>query len=330
MHRHPLPLFVLALVLAPAVCLPVPAASGPALEIAGPAGTRSFSLAQLRKLPATEGLGGVKSSTGKITLPGRYRGVALRDLVAAAGGYDASKNVTIAAKDGYSITFSHDLVTQGAFTAYDPATGDTLATHAPLTAILAYEHDGRALDADEEGPLRVMVVGARGDQVTDGHWSIKWVTKLAIKPASEAWSVSLEGVRSEIMDRATFESGASPKCHGVTWKDERGRTWTGIPLWLLIGRVDDGLKHGARAFNDSLAAAGYRVEVVAADGATVTFDNSRLGRKSEVLVACLLDGAPLPGKAFPLRLAGPGLRDEERIGAITRIVVHVPTAAPPR
>ncbi len=175
-----------------------------------------------------------------------------------------------------------------------------------------------------------MVVSATGGQVTDGHWSIKWVTKLAIKPASEAWSLSLEGARSEILDRATFESGASPKCHGVTWKDGRGRVWSGIPLWLLVGRVDDGLKHGARAFSDSLAAAGYPVDVVAGDGATVTFDSSRLERNDELIVACLLDSAPLPGKSFPLRLAGPGLKDEERIGGIARIVLHAPgvTRAP--
>jgi DMSO/TMAO reductase YedYZ molybdopterin-dependent catalytic subunit len=330
MPRYPHPRFIPALALVLSVCLPALATSRPALELSGPGGARSFTLAQLRKLPVTEGFGGVKSSTGKVTLPGRYRGVALRDLVAAIGGYDASKNVTVAAKDGYSITFSHEQVMRGTFTAYDPGTGDTLSAHEPLTAIIAYEHEGRPLDLAEDGPLRVMVVSGRGEQVTDGHWSIKWATKLAIKPAGEAWSLSLQGTRSEVMDRATFESGASPKCHGATWKDERGRAWTGIPLWRLVGRVDDGLKHGARAFNDSLAAAGYTVDVIAGDGAAVSFDSARLERNDEIIVAGLLDGAPLPGKPFPLRLAGPGLKDEERIGGIARIVVHAPAATPPR
>ena len=313
-----------------AVTWPGPVTAAPALEIAGPGGVRAFSVAQLRKLPATIGQAGVKSSTGKVTLPARYKGVALRDLVAAVGGSDATKNLTVTAKDGYRITFSHDQVMKGVFTAYDPGTGDTLASHEPLTAILAYEHEGRPLVVAEDGPLRVMVVSATGGQVTDGHWSIKWVTKLAIKPASEAWSLSLEGARSEIMDRATFESGASPKCHGVTWKDAQGRVWSGIPLWLLVGRVDDGLKHGARAFNDSLAAAGYPVDVVAGDGATVSLDSFRLERNNEIIVACLLDGAPLPAKSFPLRLAGPGLKEEERIGGIARIVLHAPGATHPR
>jgi DMSO/TMAO reductase YedYZ molybdopterin-dependent catalytic subunit len=239
-------------------------------------------------------------------------------------------NLVASAKDGYSITFSHAQLTDGAFTAYDPGSGDTLAAPGPLTAILAYEHEGHRLDAAEDGPVRVMVVSATGGQVTDGHWSIKWVTKLAVQPAREAWSLDLEGARSEVMDRATFESGASPGCHGVTWKDAQGRSWTGLPLWLLVGRVDDGLKHGARAFNDSLARAGYVVDVVGGDGATVTLDSRRLARSSGILVAWRLDGVPLPAASFPLGLAGPELKDEERIGGIRRIVVHASGARTPR
>ena len=41
------------------------------------------------------------------------------------------------------------------------------------------------------------------------------------------------------MDKATFESGAAPGCHGTTWTDAQGHVWTGIPLWYLVGNVDD-------------------------------------------------------------------------------------------
>ena len=77
---------------------------------------------------------------------------------------------------------------------------------------------------------------------------------------------------------------------------------------------------------DLVAAAGCTVDVIAGDGAKVTLDSSRLERNDGLIVACLLDGAPLPGKSFPLRLTGPGLKDEERIGGIARIVVHAPGA----
>ena len=54
--------------------------------------------------------------------------------------------VTVSAKDGYSMTLSYDQVMNGAFTAYDPANGNELKTHDPLTAIIAYAKNGQPLD----------------------------------------------------------------------------------------------------------------------------------------------------------------------------------------
>ena len=93
---------------------------------------------------------------------------------------------------------------------------------------------------------------------------------MAVRAASRPWSLALEGARSEAMDQATFESGAAPGCHGVTWKDAQGRAWSGIPLWLLVGWVDDARRHGTGAFADDLAA-GYDVDLVGAGGARVSF-----------------------------------------------------------
>jgi len=299
------------------------------LEIAGPGGSGSLSLSALRKLPATEGLAGFKSSTGKISLPDRYRGVALKDLLKTLAGFDLAHDVRVVAKDGYSITLSHEQVMTGAFTAYDPATGDSLGSHDALTAILAWERDGKPLDPVQDGALRIAVVSTRGNQVTDGHWAVKWVTRLELTPVRREWTLRLEGAFSETMDRATFESGASPKCHGVTWKDAEGRAWTGIPLWLLVGRVDDGRRHDQGAFNDSLATAGYTVDVVARDGYKATFESARLRRSDAILVASLLDGEPLPERFFPLRLVGAGLEKREIVGGVEKIVVHVAEAAGP-
>ena len=306
--------------------LGTPRAGETALEVSGPGFSRTFTLADLRKLHATEGPAGAKTSTGKIITPRTYRGVALRNVVAACARFDSSMSVSVEARDGYRITLSYRQVVAGDFSVYDPSTGKQTDARAPLTAVLAYECDGAPLDPEQDGVLRLVVVSPRKDVVTDGHWSVKRVTKLSLEPVSEEWTLRLEGTLAEQVERGTFETCASPGCHGAAWKDDSGREWSGIPLWLLVGRVDDGLRHGARAFNDSLAAAGYTVDVVAGDGVTVTFDSARLGRNDQLIVACLLDGAPLPGKSFPLRLAGPGLKDEERIGGITRIVLHAPGA----
>ena len=309
---------------APPTATAVPAA--PALQITGPDGTKSLSLADLKALPVIEGQAGIKSSTGKITLPELYKGVSLKDLMTALGGFDASMGVNVVAKDGYGITFSYDQVMNGSFIAYDPSTGDELKSPDPLVAMLAYERKGQPLDEVQDGTLRLVIASAKNNQVTDGHWSVKWVTALEIKSLGEEWTLHLEGAITEEMDRATFESGASPNCHAGTWTDDKAQPWVGIPLWLLVGRVDDEVQHNGPAFNDALADAGYIVDVVASDGYMVSFDSARIKRNDSIIVANSVNGNPLPDKYYPLRLVGSDLQNNETAGMINKIVIHFKAA----
>jgi hypothetical protein len=309
---------------------PTPTPAPPVLEIVGVDGTvHSFTMDELKALPVTEGQAGIKSSTGKITLPVSFKGVALKDLVATLGGFDATMGLNLVANDGYAITFSYDQVTNGTFISYDPGTGDELKSPLPLTAVLAYEMDGKPLDTTKDGNLRLVIISDEPKQVTDGHWSVKWVTKLEVKSVGQSWELHLEGAINELMDRATFESGASPNCHGVTWTDDKAQEWVGIPLWLLVGRVDDDVKHEGPAFNDALVEVGYTVDVVASDGYTVSFDSTRISHNNNILVAHLVNGNPLPEKYFPLRLVGSDLQKNEMVGMIAKIIVHVPAAPIP-
>ncbi|MCX6053903.1 MAG: molybdopterin-dependent oxidoreductase [Chloroflexi bacterium] len=282
-----------------------------------------FTLQALQDLPTTEGQAGIKSSTGKISLPTLFKGVTLKDLVALDPKFDETMGVTLYAVDGYSITFSYDQIMNGNFVQYDPGTGDELKSPVAAVPMIAYEMDGKELDPQLDGYLRLMVASDEPKQVVDGHWSVKFINKVEVKPLSKDWSLHLEGAINELMDRATFESGSSPKCHGVTWTDESGQVWAGIPLWLLVGRVDDAVKHEGPAFNDAAADKGYQVDVVASDGYSVTFDIARIKRVDTILVAYLVDEVALPEKYFPLRLVGDGLAKNEMVGAIEKIVVHV-------
>jgi DMSO/TMAO reductase YedYZ molybdopterin-dependent catalytic subunit len=319
------------LVIGPALMLTfvpgVPRASERALEISGPGLSRAFGLADLRKLRSVEGPAGAKSSTGKIIAPRTYRGVALKDVLAACARFDSTMGVSVEARDGYGITLSYAQVMAGDFTAYDPSTGKKLAARAPLTAVLAYECEGATLDPEKEGALRLVIVSPRKDVVTDGHWWVKWVTKLKLEPASGDWALRLDGALAELVDRSTFESCASPGCHGTAWRDDAGREWSGLPLWLLVGRVDDAVSHGDRAFNDSLAHRGYVADVMARDGGKLSFASARLARSGGLVVAHRVDGEPLAAAAFPLRLVGPGLAAGDSLGGIERVLVHVPAAA---
>jgi hypothetical protein len=310
----------------PPTATPVPATptvAAPVLQITGPGGSKSLSLADIKALPATEGQAGIKSSTGKITLPELYKGVSLKDLMAALGGFDASTGVNVVAKDGYGITFSYDQVMNGTFIAYDPSTGDELKAHDPLTAIIAYERKGQPMDPVQDGTLRLAIVSSKNNQVTDGHWSVKWVTTLEVKSLGEEWTLHLEGAITEEMDRATFESGASPNCHAQTWTDDKAQPWMGIPLWLLVGRVDDEVQHNGPAFNDALADAGYTVHVVSSDGKIVEFDSARVKRNDNIIVAITVNGNPLPDQYYPLRLVGSDLKKDEMAGKIMKIVIHL-------
>jgi DMSO/TMAO reductase YedYZ molybdopterin-dependent catalytic subunit len=299
------------------------------LQIEAGAETLSFTMADLKALPATEGVAGMKSSTGQITLPMPFKGVAVQDLIEMVGDFNEDMGVTIEAKDGYGISYDYNQITEGNFVIYDPGTGDELkAFDETLVTILAYEQDGEPISAESDGPLRVVIVGQENNQVTDGHWAVKWASKLIVKELGQDWVLELSGATVERMDRATFESGAAPGCHGTTWIDEGSQEWLGIPLWLLVGRVDDEIRHEGPAYNDEEAEAGYQIDVVASDGYTVSFTSEEITRNDDIIVAYAVDGVPLPEKHFPLRLVGSGLDKSQMVGGIARVVISIPELDP--
>jgi N-dimethylarginine dimethylaminohydrolase len=92
--------------------------------------------------------------------------------------------------------------------------------------------------------------------------------------------------------------------HVYTWTDGDGDAWTGIPVWLLVGRVDDDNAHGDEAFNRELAATGYQVSFVASDGYHKELDSTLIAENNEIIVAYLLNGEALPEDKAPLRVVG--------------------------
>jgi len=302
------------------------------LDVIGESKSISYSMESLKALPAVEGQAGIKSSTGKITPPTLFKGVRLTDLVDQIGGMDASMGIEIEAEDGYIMTFSSDQIAKGTFIAYDPATGDEIKNPDPLTVILAYELNGQPLDEKTDGHLRLAIISEKNNQVTDGHWSIKWVRKVTLKPMAAEWTLDLQGAIQDTVDRGSFESCSASGCHGASWTDTKAQEWTGTPLWIMVGRVDDAFKHGSDAepYNRALADAGYTVEVVAADGYSVTFDSQRIKEDNTIIVANKVNGNMLAEGDSPLRLVGPGLTGKESIGAIAKIILHLNgTAAVP-
>ena len=294
----------------------------PVLELIGPDTTLSFTMADLKALPAREGMAGIKSSTGKITLPNKFKGVALEDLADQVGGLSKDMGVNIVAEDGYSISYSYDQIMNGTFIAYNPVSGDELKEHDPLKAIIAYEMNGQPLNVDMDGTLRLVIISEKDNQVTDGHWSIKWVNKVEVRPMIADWVLAVNGAIETEIDRASFESCVS--CHEATWTDDVGQVWKGIELWRLMGYADDAVKHEGWSYDVKLAKSGYDVRIVAADGFETTVWSDDADRNHDWIVAMLVDDAQLEEKNFPLKFVGAGLEKKQMVGGIALIELLLP------
>jgi len=300
------------------------AGSEAVLEVVGADGTKSYSLEELRSLPSTEGYGGLKSSTGRITAPVLIKGVLLEDLFAEVGGLPADAAVGIVAKDGYEMTMSTEQISSGDFITYDMVTGEEKTIAESLRVVVAYEYDGKPLDPESDGPLRLFAVSPKQNQVIDGHWTVKWVTKVQVKAIVQEWTLMLKGKLTEEMDRSTFESGSAEGCHGQEWTDAEGNKWIGIPLYLLVGRVDDDVAHEGPAYNRELAQAGYTVRITTADGQSIEVSSETMYYNKELIVAYKLNGEPLSEEYWPLRLVGEGIDATDMAGQITAIEALVP------
>ena len=282
----------------------------------------TISLEQIKKMPFLEDWGGRMRSTGAIQGPFKYKGVSFLELCNLVGGINPDTAIRVTARDGYSMTYSYRQVKESDFVTYDPVSKKEVP-HGKLQMILAYEEEGNAFTFKEGGPFRIVIFSAK-DQVTDGHWWIKWVEKIEIVPAPKEWTLHLKGVMEEDIDRGTFESGASVSCHGKKWVDSKGREWEGVPLWLLLGRIDDENQHSDGAFNDELVQKGYQIKIIASDGYSRTFPVSAIARKNNILVAYKLNGQCLPEKYWPLRIVGEGLEGEDKVGKVTEIEIIFP------
>ena len=139
--------------------------------------------------------------------------------------------------------------------------------------------------------------------------------------APAEWTLALNGAITEVMNQSTFEGGVA--CHNVSWTDSKDRTWTGMPLWKLVGWVDDSNKHD---FNDTLADAGYNVTVIAGDGYSKTFNSTFVKRNDNIILANELNGTAIPedSDSYPLRLTGSDLTSGQNVKNVVGIRLTFP------
>jgi hypothetical protein len=159
-----------------------PPAAAAILTLTGPGGSRSLTLDEIKSLPATEGWAGTRNRSGKITGPSRYKGVSLTALARLVGGITPVANITVIAKDRYTSTLDYDQATKGDFVTYDPRTGNEIGVKDSVVVVVAYEMAGKRLDETTDGPLKLIVVSEKDNQVVDSHWAVRWVKQIDWRP----------------------------------------------------------------------------------------------------------------------------------------------------
>ncbi len=281
-----------------------------------------------------------ENETANLKDKGALKGTDVRDLCDLVGGMSAGDEIKIRASDGFYKRFGYENV-------YSPQPGQ-----GPM--VVCWYKDGEHVPDYNEGMQLIFFADDRifgnwdmhecmapeyrynysGIYPSSNGLSVRDVSDIAIysnKTAETTWNLELIGAVNETMSKATFEEGVA--CHdGFSYTDSGGRTWTGIPLWYLIGRVDDTTTHGSGAFNETLAGNGYDVTITAGDGYSKTFSSTDLAGNDSYIVACYLNGSDLPeltddGKPLaPLKLVGPCLTSGQKIGNIAKIVLDVETA----
>ena len=278
--------------------------SAPGVSFIGREGAKSFTLSELKAMPATQGYGGyICPPNPGITGPTQYEGVPLADVLAEVGGLAPDSVVSVAATDGYVMTFTSEQILKGTLVTYDPATGKEAKVEQAPQVVLAYQCQGRPL-GKKEGPLRLVFLTPKPEQVVEGFLWVKWVSRIQVRSESDDWILRLDGPSQVSLDRRAFADLEARNGNKATWEDIQGRTWSGVPLSVLVAAAISGGVAQAGASGQESPQKAYSVEITGADGHTVTLDGADVAGNPGYVVANEMEGIPLGDEEFPLSLVG--------------------------
>ncbi len=325
-----------AVIVAGAVASPpqAKAADPVVLTVSGNGQSKTFTMAELKALPVYSGYFGWKSSAGTVYPPLPCKGVRVSDVLAQIGGMTTLNACDVTAPDHYGMTGTYDqIMNHNGVQFYRADTKAKEDPKAPWDFIIAYEIDGAPLGPAPEGdgPLRLVVAQETNvNQIVDGHLLVKWASNVTLRGAIAEWKVRMYGLKRRdgsrqtyTLDRSSYDSCAAPGCHGFSWVNPTTKkTWSGVPLFLCVGKVDGGPGHDSYgAYNEALALRGYRIKLVAANGRYAIIGSRTIRNRTSILLANKLMGSELTAKYYPLRLVGPAkfVPASKSIGRISRI-----------
>jgi hypothetical protein len=151
--------------------------------------------------------------------------------------------------------------------------------------------------------------------------SVKYIDEIRIYTGEiPQWQLELVGATNQTVTQSYFEEGLACGNHSAEYVDGTD-TWSGVPLWLLVGMVDDEEEETEThyTFNDDFAEAGYDVKVIAGDDYSWSFNSTFVARNNDLILANQLNGEPLEGDEYPLKIVGVGLSGKQRVKNVIRI-----------
>jgi hypothetical protein len=138
-------------------------------------------------------------------------------------------------------------------------------------------------------------------------------TPLPTATPTQDYALGINGTSTVNMTRATFEAQVTQITANYT---DSSSTWEGTPLYnLVVWATNNGV------INSSALNSGYVVKVIANDGYTAAFNDSRIDLNTNLFVANKANGTKLSGSYWPLTLAGSDLSSKEKVKSITQIQI---------
>lgn len=295
------------------------------LSIVGRTGTEeNVTLSEMIDMESIEAISSYQNRFGYWRGFGTYQGVNLSELADLVGGMEPGDVMTLTASDGYHQNLSY-------YQVYPES--ECLAIQGP--SILAYRFNGTLCPSWEDGPMVAMLTPDQAFSNDDfnstcakdpeflgstsaGSLWVKNVERIQIQSMYEEWAVvvtNLEGIQTEVT-RTKFV--ALQYFKGDDYTDSSERNWSGVPVDVLLGLVDD---DDPATFNDSLADSGYRLVVEATDGYYRGFTAMDLVDIGAIF-ATHINGTTLPEDDYgTVRLVGPDMSGKDMVSMVCNVVM---------